>query len=329
MTPSDEVSRSPLKQRREQQKAAQPGQRRTNPQSLLPLSLSLSLSIYLLSLTLSFLSFDDTHLNPHTMNAIPHLQKQLREMTNNPPPGFRVEAGASLFVWTVWFTGPEDTPYYGGQFKATLTFPKEFPMEPPVFKILSKFWHPNVYADGRICISILHPPGEDEMNSGETAMMRWTPVQTIHSVLISIMSLLSDPDPRDSGAPANVDALVQFRSNRAEYDRTCRELVERSQREVPPDFVWLQMEEEKASPPPQTTSLVPTVDYPEDEEDDTDDLDFIPSPAAAPSGPERYRDELGQIRSLGIVTPLTDDEILQILVECRGDLGMALEKIGM
>jgi len=35
-----------------------------------------------------------------------------------------------------------------------------------------------VYPDGRVCISILHPPGDDP-NGYELASERWTPVHTV------------------------------------------------------------------------------------------------------------------------------------------------------
>ena len=63
-----------------------------------------------------------------------------------------------------------------------------------------------VYPDGRVCISILHPPGEDEM-SGEDASERWLPTQSVSSVLLSVLSLLADPN---TSSPANVDASVCY-----------------------------------------------------------------------------------------------------------------------
>jgi ubiquitin-conjugating enzyme E2 G1 len=50
------------------------------------------------------------------------------------------------------------------------------------------FWHPNgtlfgskvewqVYADGNVCISILHPPGDDKFGY-EKAEERWLPVHS-------------------------------------------------------------------------------------------------------------------------------------------------------
>lgn len=71
-----------------------------------------------------------------------------------------------------------------------------------------------MYSSGKVCISILDPPRADELSVDGAISMRWTPVQTVRSVLISVISLLSDPDPKDAGAPANVEALVQYRNHR-------------------------------------------------------------------------------------------------------------------
>lgn len=258
------------------------------------------------------------------MSALPHLQKQLREMTTNPPAGFRVEVEHDLYHWTVWFTGPPETPYATGQYKAQISFPKEFPMEPPTFRIMSNFWHPNVYPNGNICISILHPPGTDDMNVEETAMMRWTPVQTIRSVLISIISLLSDPDPKESGAPANVDALVMYRDRPDAFLKRCQEYAQKSLMELPADFVPPLMDEKLERP---VVEAQPYYDSIEDDDDD-DGFDFSPSPsAAASSGPQRFLDELKQLRAMNVDTTLDDDGLLQLLNENRGDIAVVLEKL--
>lgn len=87
---------------------------------------------------------------------------------------------------------------------ATLLFPQDFPYNPPDFYFKRPLYHPNVYNDGRLCISILHPPGDDP-TSGETAAERWNPTQSVESILLSVVSLLADPNP---SSPANVDAGV-------------------------------------------------------------------------------------------------------------------------
>lgn len=177
------------------------------------------------------------------MTAIPHLQKQLQELMASPPAGFRVEPGHDIFAWTIWFTGPAGSPYEGGQYRATMRFPRDFPMNPPDFRINSSFWHPNVYPNGQFCISILHSPGEDDLNAEESALMRWTPVRTISSVLLSIMALLNDLDPHDSGAPANVEALIQYRKHPEEFRKKCALLAQKSLAELPENFIPPSLEE--------------------------------------------------------------------------------------
>eukprot|EP00879_Flechtneria_rotunda_P011003 GHRR01011497.1.p1 GENE.GHRR01011497.1~~GHRR01011497.1.p1 ORF type:complete len:131 (+),score=15.99 GHRR01011497.1:301-693(+) len=108
------------------------------------------------------------------------LKKQLRELSKHPVEGF--SAGlvddSNIFEWAVTIIGPPDTLYEGGFFNARMTFPKDYPNSPPTCRFTSEMWHPNVYPDGRVCISILHNPGDDP-NGYETAAERWSPVQSV------------------------------------------------------------------------------------------------------------------------------------------------------
>jgi hypothetical protein len=91
----------------------------------------------------------------------------------------------------------------GGILKTRLSFPQEFPLLPPKMKFITPMWHPNsqftlistleaaawclcsssiVYADGNLCISILHEPGEDQYGY-EDAGERWLPVHTVESIV--------------------------------------------------------------------------------------------------------------------------------------------------
>ncbi|KAI8069957.1 ubiquitin-conjugating enzyme/RWD-like protein [Gongronella butleri] len=168
------------------------------------------------------------------MSSAAHtLQRQLKELTRNPVPGFNVELkNDNIFEWTVAIIGLPNTIYEGGYFKATMSFPPEYPFKPPTFRFDREFYHPNVYDDGRLCISILHPPGDDPV-SGEKAEERWNPTQSVESVLMSIISLLADPN---CSSPANVDAGVAYRNNRPLYNQVVHRQVEISKQDIPPGF---------------------------------------------------------------------------------------------
>ncbi|KAI8960728.1 ubiquitin-conjugating enzyme/RWD-like protein [Daldinia sp. FL1419] len=126
-----------------------------------------------------------------------------------------------------------ESAFNGGYFKAEMTFTEEYPYQPPTFRFLVPIYHPNIYPDGKLCISILHTPGEDIM-SGEQASERWSPLQGVESVLRSVLLLLDDPE---INSPANVDAGVTYRDNRAAYNKRAREIVEKSKSDIPSDFV--------------------------------------------------------------------------------------------
>ncbi|KAF7723711.1 hypothetical protein EC973_001752 [Apophysomyces ossiformis] len=113
-----------------------------------------------------------------------------------------------------------------------MTFPEDYPFSPPTFRFNREFFHPNVYPDGRLCISILHPPGDDPV-SGEKAEERWNPTQSVESVLMSIISLLADPN---CSSPANVDAGVAYRKNREMFDSVVKSQVETSKQDIPAGF---------------------------------------------------------------------------------------------
>jgi len=57
-------------------------------------------------------------------------------------------------------------------------------------KFTCDMFHPNIFADGRVCISILHAPGDDPMGY-ELSAERWSPVQSVEKILLSVVSMLA------------------------------------------------------------------------------------------------------------------------------------------
>ncbi|KAJ7145824.1 ubiquitin-conjugating enzyme/RWD-like protein [Mycena epipterygia] len=160
------------------------------------------------------------------------LRRQLTELTKHPVEGF--SAGLvdddNLYEWEILVIGPPDTLYEGGFFKARLTFPPEFPLLPPKMRFVTPMWHPNIYADGVVCVSILHAPGDDQYGY-EDAGERWMPVHTVESILISVISLLSSDTP-NIDSPANIQAAIEVRTDPENYKKKVRRLVRRSAEEA-------------------------------------------------------------------------------------------------
>ena len=82
--------------------------------------------------------------------------------------------------------GPKDTPYEYGNFLFIFDFPEDYPHSPPLVKFCTNDgivrFHPNLYRNGKVCLSILNTwKGE-----------QWTGCQTIRSTLLTISSILEN-----------------------------------------------------------------------------------------------------------------------------------------
>ncbi|KAK3513662.1 hypothetical protein QTP70_028803 [Hemibagrus guttatus] len=145
----------------------------------------------------------------HVASSQKALMLEMKSLQEEPVEGFKITLvdEADLYNWEVAIFGPPNTLYEGGYFKARIKFPIDYPYSPPAFRFLTKMWHPNIYENGDVCISILHPPVDDPQ-SGELPSERWNPTQNVRTILLSVISLLNEPN---TFSPANVDASVMYR----------------------------------------------------------------------------------------------------------------------
>ena len=91
-------------------------------------------------------------------------------------------------------------------------------MRPPQVRFTTKLFHPNVYNDGNLCISILHE-GKDETGY-ENDLERWSPLNNIRTIFKSIISLLYDPN---ADSPANLDAGKLWREDKDAYNKKVKD----------------------------------------------------------------------------------------------------------
>ena len=128
------------------------------------------------------------------------------------------------FKWRCTIIGPQGTPFEGGMFPSELIFPEDYPNAPPEMRFICPMWHPNIGKDGKVCISILHKPGKDP-HEYESSAERWLPIHTVETIVVSVISMLLDPNCE---SPLNIDASKDYRFNREEYNKHVRRTAQRS-----------------------------------------------------------------------------------------------------
>jgi len=141
-------------------------------------------------------------------NIIRRLGIEAAEMKTRPPEN--CSAGPigdnDITKWQATIMGPKGTPFENGIFKLDINFPTTYPFGAPKVKFITKVYHPNISKHGDICLDILKD--------------QWSPALTISKVLLSICSLLTDPNPND---PLDADVAKIYKENRLMYDKTARE----------------------------------------------------------------------------------------------------------
>ncbi len=120
--------------------------------------------------------------------ALKRINKELQDLGRDPPAQCSAgPVGDDLFHWQATIMGPPESPYQGGVFFLTIHFPTDYPFKPPKVAFTTRIYHPNINSNGSICLDILRS--------------QWSPALTISKVLLSICSLLCDPNPDDPLVP--------------------------------------------------------------------------------------------------------------------------------
>ena len=133
--------------------------------------------------------------------AAQRITKELDNLTKDPPANCSAgPVGDDIFHWQATLMGPGESPFEGGVFFLDINFPTDYPYKPPRVTFSTKIYHPNINSSGGICLDIL----KDQCS----------PALTISKVLISICSLLDDPNPDDPLVPSIAEL---YKRDKAEY----------------------------------------------------------------------------------------------------------------
>ena len=139
--------------------------------------------------------------------GVKRLMKEMENISNCEEPNVSASPidPSNMYKWHGVIIGPKGTPYEGGIFKLEITFPADYPFKAPRVEFLTQIYHCNVQGK-HLCLDILKN--------------QWSPALTIDKVLISISSLMNEPNASD---PLNRDAAEKYLTCPKEYDRIARE----------------------------------------------------------------------------------------------------------
>ena len=141
------------------------------------------------------------------MSATTRIKKELESLMKDPPSNCSAAPeGDDMYHWSATIIGPSSSVYEGGIFSLSIEFPPNYPFKPPKIRFLTKIYHPNINSTGGICLDILKN--------------NWSPALTINKLLISICSLLAEPNPDDPLVPYIANLL---KTNKTQHDINARE----------------------------------------------------------------------------------------------------------
>lgn len=147
--------------------------------------------------------------------STPAKRRLLKDLSNiNKSAGETIFAQPledDMLTWTAVIVGPPNTPYENGTFSLILTFDESYPNHPPEVSFVSEMFHPNIYPNGDLCLDIIKN--------------RWSPSYDVLGILLSIQSLLNDPNNK---SPANPEAAQLHNENIEEYNLRVKATVEES-----------------------------------------------------------------------------------------------------
>ncbi|KAJ7916218.1 ubiquitin-conjugating enzyme/RWD-like protein [Mycena leptocephala] len=154
------------------------------------------------------------HPLPATLKRI---NKEIADVKKEDLGNITLVPSDNLFVWEGTLPGPEGSVYEGGVFNIAINLPPDYPFSAPKVTFKTRIYHMKISDQGSICIDILKH--------------NWSPALSLFKVILSLSSLLTDPNPKDPLVPS---IAAQYTRNRKLHDSTARQWTELYARPKPP-----------------------------------------------------------------------------------------------
>ena len=141
------------------------------------------------------------------------LIKERKAWRKDHPPQFvakptsKPDGSSDIFRWECRIPGKKGTDWEGGEYPLILQFSQDYPTKGPKVSFAKPLFHPNVYPDGKVCLSIT--------NEGS-----WKAAVTIKQILVGVQDLLEAPNNSDA---AQREAHDVYKRSKSEYSKRVRE----------------------------------------------------------------------------------------------------------
>ncbi|TXT10228.1 uncharacterized protein COLE_04162 [Cutaneotrichosporon oleaginosum] len=144
-----------------------------------------------------------------TLMATKRIRKEISDLARENLGAIKLAPNESnIFQWRATIPGPAGSPYEGGLFDVDIRVPEDYPFSPPHVQFVTKVYHCNVSPQGSICKSLLKSA--------------WSPALSLYKVILSLSSLLTDPNPADPLVPS---IAIEYKQNRKKHDSTAKDWV--------------------------------------------------------------------------------------------------------
>ncbi|KAL2262781.1 hypothetical protein VTK26DRAFT_75 [Humicola hyalothermophila] len=132
------------------------------------------------------------------------LTREYKSISENPPPYITAHPSeTNILEWHYIITGPENTPYHGGQYWGTLIFPPNYPFAPPAIRMHTPSGR--FQPSSRLCLSIsdFHPRS-------------FNPAWEVSTILIGLLSFMTSEE-MTTGSVSGTEAERKYHAARSRW----------------------------------------------------------------------------------------------------------------